>query len=262
MKLIQYFKSLIKPPIKSVALVLSGGGARGAIHLGVLHAFDENNIKIEAISGSSIGAIIGALYCAGTTPMEMKNLMESKKFSSLFNLSWSKRGLLTMNKLKKTLNSFIPINEFKSLKIPFYCSASNFDNGTYEILNKGDLITAVAASASIPILFEPVEINGQHYVDGGILNNLPIEPLLNKYKNIVGIHINNYAPLRASNFRTVAERIFNMVSIQNVRPKLKQCDYVIEPYMKKFYPGLDFRHTEELFEIGYKEGLEFIKKYC
>lgn len=262
MQILQYIKSLIKPPLNSVALVLSGGGARGVIHLGVLQAFDENQIKIEAVSGSSMGAIIGALYCADIPPKEIKTLMKSKKFASIFHLSWNKKGLLAMTRLKKTLNKFIPINEFKSLKTPFYCCVSNLDTGTYEIINSGSLAIAVSASASIPILFEAIEINGQHYVDGGLFNNLPVEPLLNKYKNIVGVHVNNYKNSKAHSIRAVAERVFTLVSKQNVEPNLKKCDYVIDPYLDKPYRVLDFRHTNTLFEIGYQEGLKFIKKHC
>lgn len=260
MKLVQYIRSLIKPSLKSVALVLSGGGARGVIHLGILQAFDEHHIKVEAVSGSSMGAIIGALYCAGIPPMQIKTLMKTKKFASVFHLSWNKKGLLAMTRLKKTLNEFIPINEFNALKIPFYCCVSNLDTGTYEIIDKGDLTEAVSASASIPILFEAIEINGQQYVDGGLFNNLPVEPLLNKYNNIVGVHVNNYKNSKANNIRAVAERVFTLVSKQNVEPNLLKCDYVIEPYLDKPYRVLDFRHTNTLFEIGYQEGLKFINK--
>jgi len=261
MKLLQFLRTFTKTPLTNVALVLSGGGARGAIHLGVLKAFDENEIKVDAISGSSIGAIIGALYCAGISPLEIKSIMRSKKFASVFHLSWNKKGLLTMTRLRKTLGQFIPINDFKSLKTPFYCCISNLDTGTYEIVDSGDLGLAVSASASIPILFEPVKINGYHYVDGGLFNNLPIEPLKEKYKNIVGVHVNNYQQTTTNNLRAVAERVFTLVSKQNVEPNLKLCDFVIEPLLDQSYRVFDFRHTDELFEIGYEEGLKFISKY-
>lgn len=258
MNLIKQIKSFIFPPIKNISLVLSGGGARGAIHLGVLQALNENNVKIDAISGTSMGAIIGALYCAGKEPKEILNLMNSQKFASLFRLSWNKKGLLTMTRLKKTLKEFIPINDFKSLKIPFFCCVSNLDTGKFEILDSGNLALAVTASASIPILFEPVEINNQHYVDGGLFNNLPVEPFLNEYKNILGIHVNNYKNSKAKNIRNVAERIFTLVSKQNVVPNLEKCTFVIEPLLEKSFKVLDFSKTKTLFDIGYNEGQKFI----
>lgn len=261
MKIISYIKSILNPPIKGVALVLSGGGARGVIHLGVLQALDENNIKVEAISGTSMGAIIGALYCSGVSPIEIKSIMKSKKFASVFHLSWNRRGLLAMTRLIKTISDFIPTNEFDSLKIPFYCCVSNLDTGKYEIIESGNLTKAVSASASIPVLFEPVEINDQHYVDGGLFNNLPVEPLINNYKNILGVHVNNYKPSRAKNIRNVAERVFNLVSKQNVDPNLIKCDYTINPVLDKAYNVLDFSNTNLLFDLGYKEGIKFIEKY-
>jgi len=162
------FKKVVKQcekPVKSVSLVLSGGGARGAIHLGVLKAFDDHNIKIDGISGTSIGAIIGALYC---------------------------EGLLKMDKLIKLLSEWIPENDFKALKIPYYSCVSNFDSGNYEILSEGDLYKSIVASASIPVVFEPVTINDNLYIDGGLYNNLPVEPLLKNSKCIIGVHVNNY----------------------------------------------------------------------
>lgn len=258
MNLINKIKSFLFPPIKSVSLVLSGGGARGAIHLGVLQALNENNIKIDAISGSSMGAIIGALYCAGREPKEILTLMSSQKFASLFRLSWNKKGLLAMTRLRKTLKEFIPINNFESLRTPFYCCVSNLDTGNFEIIESGNLALAVTASASIPILFEPVEINNQHYVDGGLFNNLPVEPFLNKYKNILGVHVNNYKNSKAKNIRNVAERIFTLVSKQNVVPNLEKCTFVIEPLLEKSYKVLDFSKTKTLFDIGYQEGIKFI----
>jgi NTE family protein len=260
MNLTRFIRSLSRRPLNSVALDLSGGGARGAIHLGVLQAFDENKIKIEAISGTSIGAIIGALYCAGVSPLEIKDLFKSQMFASIFHLSWNKRGLLKMARLKKTFKIFIPVNDFKSLEIPFYCCVSNLDSGSCEIFDKGDLNKVVSASASIPILFEAVEINGQHYVDGGLFNNLPVEPLLNKYKNIVGVHVNNYKVSKARNIRAVAERVFNLISKQNIKPNIQKCDFMIEPFLDKPFRVLDFRETNALFEIGYQEGLKFIRQ--
>ncbi len=258
MKLIEFIKSFIKKTPDSLSLVLSGGGARGAIHLGVMQALDEHEIKIEAVSGTSIGAIVGALYCAGMSPLEIKKLMETKKFASVFQLSWNRKGLLTMTKLKKTLAEFIPVNDFQSLRTPFYCCVSNLESGKFEIIDKGDLSRAVLASASIPILFAPIEINGQHYVDGGLLNNLPVEPFQGK-SNVLAIHVNNYKYLGSENIRSIAERVFTLVSRQTARNKLEKCDYVIEPLLDKTYRVLDFRNTGELFDIGYNEGLKFVR---
>jgi len=256
MKFFNYFKSSNKKKPEGFNLVLSGGGARGAIHLGVLQAFDENNIKINAVSGTSIGAVVGSLYCAGVKPNEIKETMKSSRFANIFQLSLNK-GLLKMTKLKKALAELIPVNDFNSLKIPFYCCVSNLDSGKYEIIDSGELSKAVLASASIPIIFAPVELNNNHYVDGGLLNNLPVDPFKGE-KNVIGIHVNKQTYNGANNMRGVAERVFTLISKQSVDKNREQCQYFIEPILNKSYNVLDFGSTQELFDIGYKEGIRFV----
>lgn len=244
--------------INEVVVALSGGGARGAIHLGVLQAFDDHNIRVKAISGSSIGSIIGALYCAGHSPLKIKSFMNTKEFLKVFSISIKKQGLLDMKKLIKLLSSYIPENDFKTLKIPFYSCVSNLEGGYFEILNQGNLYKSIAASASIPIIFEPVLINDQYYIDGGLFNNLPVEPLLG-LKSIVGVHVNNYKPSDEMNIASSAEKIFTHVIRSNVKPQLEKCDFVIEPYISKHIGVLDFSQTNFLFDLGYKSGLELIE---
>ncbi|MEN8137387.1 MAG: patatin-like phospholipase family protein [Bacteroidota bacterium] len=253
-------KKLQNNKVKSVSLALSGGGARGAIHLGVLKAFDENNIKIDAVSGTSIGAIIGALYCAGNSPDYIKTFTNTKSFKKIFAFSLNNKGLLKMDKMIKLLSTLIPENDFDKLKTPFYSCVSNLDEGTFEILENGDLYKSIVASASIPIVFEPVTIKGKSYIDGGLFNNLPVDPLINKKCKIIGVHVNNYKPSEKENMLSSAERIFTQIIKSNVKPQLKKCDYIIEPYISKHIGVLNFNKTDLLFEIGYKEAKKLIKE--
>ena len=245
--------------IKSVSLALSGGGARGAVHLGVLQAMDEYNIKIEAISGTSIGSIIGALYSSGLSPKQLKDMFNTQSFRKILQFSWGKEGVLNMTKLIKLLSTLITDNDFKKLNIPFYSCVSNLNKGEYEILQTGDLFKSIAASASIPVLFAPIEINGEYYLDGGLFNNLPIEPLLKNHKNIVGVHVNNYQKSYENDAKSNAEKIFTHVIALNVAPKLSECDFVINPFIKKHVGVLDFESTDYLFNIGYKEACRLIE---
>lgn len=240
-----------------VAVALSGGGARGAIHLGVLQAFDDHNISVKAISGTSIGSVIGALYCAGASPIEIRSFMNTKVFLKVFSVSIKKQGLLNMKRLIKLLSNLIPENDFKALKIPFYSCVSNLENGGFEILSQGDLFKSIVASASIPVVYEPVLINGQYYMDGGLFNNLPVEPLLG-LKNIVGVHVNNYKPSNEMNIASSAEKIFTLLIKSNVKPQLDKCDFVIEPYISNHIGVLDFSQTDFLFDLGYESGLNLI----
>lgn len=247
-------------PITNVAIALSGGGARGAIHLGVLHALDENKIKVNAISGTSIGSIIGALYCAGHSPNEIRTFMNTTSFRKVFNFSWNKKGLLNMDKLIVMLSEYIPKNSFDALDIPFYSCLSNLDKGFFEILNSGDLYKTIAASASVPIIFEPITINGNYYIDGGLFNNLPVDPLLNNYENIIGVHVNNYKPSVNVDMKSSAEKIFTHIIKLNVKPQVDKCDYIIEPYIEKNIGVFDFNNTDFLFDLGYKEANKLIEQ--
>ena len=247
--------------MKTLAVVLSGGGARGSIQLGALQALDENNIKIDAISGTSIGSVIGSLYSAGVKPYAILDIIKSKGFRDLFHFTWHKNGLMDMRKLKAILKENIKTNSFESLKIPMYVCVSNIDKGEYEIFNSGSLFNVITASASIPIVFEPVKIGKYYYVDGGLFNNLPVEPFVGKYDDILGIHVNNYKNKDKHNMKAMADRIVNLVIKQNVAPNLDKCTYIINPNVDNKFSTLNFINTEELFDLGYKHGLEFAKTY-
>ena len=259
-RLSKLVNKLTKKPVNSVAVVLSGGGSRGAIEVGVLQALDEYNINVEAISGTSIGAIVGVFYSGGLPPLKIKEIMENQTFRKIFNIAWNKKGLLTMGEVLKLLEKYHPDKTFESLNIPFYACAANLDTQRCEIFSTGDLHQAVVASASIPVLFQPVVINGYHYIDGGLYNNFPIEPLLKKYDYILGVHINNIKPPEKYSAVDIAERVFTAVVKQNVEAKLSKCDYLISPYLEDNYGIIDFRKTDKLFKIGYDEGVRFAKK--
>ncbi len=257
-KLFKKLRKLTRKPVDSIAVVLSGGGSRGAIEVGVLQALDENGIKVKAISGTSIGAIIGVLYSAGMSPLIMREIMARQTLTKIFHFSWNKKGLLSMNELLKIFKKYNVQNSFDLLNIPFYACASNLDTEKGDIFSSGDLFQSVIASASIPLLFEPVVINNQHYIDGGLYNNFPIEPLLDKYPYILGIHVNNYKEPVDYNALAIAERVFSAVVRRNIVPKLNKCDYLIDPFLENRSGIIDFRQTDKLFEIGYNEGIKFI----
>ncbi|MEN8125582.1 MAG: patatin-like phospholipase family protein [Bacteroidota bacterium] len=251
----------IKKNKKNVSLVLSGGGARGAMHIGVLKALDEHNFNIEAISGTSMGAIIGLLYCQGISTDEILKILSNNSFFNFFKYNREKGGFLSMKRIKNIFEKHIPHNDFKQLKIPFFCCATNLDSGEYKIFNYGDLHNSVIASASIPIIFKPIMINKKLYIDGGLFNNLPIQPLIDYgYQNIIGVHADNYKLSDKNDTYTVAEKVFANILRHNVRPNLAKCDYVIEPYLEKQYGILDFKKINELYEIGYQEGKKLVER--
>ncbi len=245
---------------KTIALALSGGGNRGAIHIGVLHAFDVNNIKIDAISGTSAGAIVGAMYCAGRSAIELKAILESQTIGKMLHFSLKKTSVANLKGLRKVLSSHISNNSYDSLIRKLYVCASNMDDAQFEIFSSGDLFTHVCASSCVPIIFEPVIINNQHYIDGGLFNNLPVDPLINNYHTVIGVHVNNYKIKDSYTMKTIASHIFSTVIKENVKRNMPKCDFVINPKLEKSYSTFSKKNTNLLFDIGYKEGMEFLIK--
>ena len=158
-------------------IVLSGGGARGFAHLGVLLALNEAGIFPDIISGTSAGALIGVLYADGYTPGEIMKLLDANTSFHYIRPTVPKEGLLQISGIIKILRDNLRAKTFEELKLPLIVAATNLNYGRIEYFSAGELLQPVIASASIPVLFKPVLINGCLFVDGGVLDNLPIKPV-------------------------------------------------------------------------------------
>ena len=149
-------------------IVLSGGGARGFSHLGVLQALNEANIYPDIISGTSIGAIVGSLYADGNKPYEIFNLFSKNTRLDYFSLTVPKDGLLQISGMARILRETLKAKTFEELKLPLYVAATDLNNGKIVYFSKGELLRPVIASASIPVIFKPLIIDKTFYVDGGV----------------------------------------------------------------------------------------------
>ncbi|HQK70989.1 MAG: patatin-like phospholipase family protein [Bacteroidales bacterium] len=241
-------------------LVLSGGGARGFAHVGVLKALNEAGIFPDAVAGTSAGAIAGVLYCDGYTPDEIMNIMRSRSWLEYMRPSVSKTGLLSISGVQKILKEHLRAKTFDELKIKLYVTATDFNNGKAVYFEKGDLVKTVIASASIPVIFKPVIIEGITYFDGGVLDNLPIQPLEGKCRVIIGSYVNPTGPEK--NFNSlikIAERTFLLNLSREVNSKATRFDLLIAPTELKNYPVLDPEKSEEIFRIGYETTRELLK---
>ena len=158
-------------------LVLSGGGTRGFAHLGALKALHENNIEPDIIAGVSAGSIVGAFYADGKDADLALKALTSKKLLGLLELMVPKNGLLKMSGFVKSLNQTLTAKTFEELKIPLRIYAVNINTAEFARFDSGELIPAIVASSSIPVVFPPVYIRGQYYLDGGLINNFPVEEL-------------------------------------------------------------------------------------
>ncbi len=239
-----------------IGVCLSGGGARGAAHLGVLKALETLKIPIYAISGTSIGAIIGALYASGIPINEIYDIRNQLKTKQFFKLRLPFEGIGHLGILNKILHEKIKTNDFSALKHKLHVCVSNLITGDYEIISEGNLFEPLAASASIPFIFPTQHIKNAIYVDGGLLNNFPIEPLKNTCHITIGSNVCPHGQLpttkRLKTLRDITERTFSLSIWNNVQPRLSQCDIIVEPENMFDFHLFDFSKSEQLIELGYK----------
>ena len=235
-----------------IGLALSGGGARGFAHLGIIKALEELGIAIDQISGPSAGAIVGAFYCHGHKPDEILEIVTSTGFLKSVRPAWSWTGLLSMDGFKEVMHKHLPKNSFESLKIPLTVAATEIRLGKVVYFNSGELISRVIASSTVPALFDPMLLDGHVYVDGGIMDNLPVRPLVGKCDFIIGCHSNPVEQrIDIKNVKEVTERSLLIAINVNSSFSKAQCNVVIEPPELGKFTTFDLSRGKEIFDIGY-----------
>lgn len=248
-------------------LVLSGGGVRGAAHAGVIKALEEHGIVPEAVAGASIGAIVGSMYAGGYSWSDILDLFEQNPVMFKWSLiGHPKPGFIDTDQFIRLFERYFPDDRFEMLKKPLYISATDIENGRSRIFSSGPLIRPILASAAYPIVFTPVQIDGVLYADGGIMNNFPAEPLMDRCEHLVGVYVNP-VPLQkmaAKSLKSglaVAERAYHLSMAKDVAHKLDQCTIQISPEPLAEYDTFDLMKASEIFEVGYKAGKKALKNY-
>jgi NTE family protein len=241
-------------------LVLSGGGARGFAHLGVIQALNEAGIYPDVISGPSAGAIVGVLYADGYTPKEILELLNSGSRLDFMRPTLPREGLLQIGGIMKILKSSLSATKFEELKIPLYVAATDLNHGVSVYFSSGELLDPVMASASIPVLFQPVIINNNYYVDGGVLDNLPIKPIENNCHFLIGSFVNPVGFVEKINgLINIAERTFMLSMSKEIIEKARKFDLFVAPPELRNYKILDPEKASELYLIGYNATHEKLK---
>ncbi len=236
-----------------IGLALSGGGARGFAHLGIIKALEELGIVISELSGTSAGAIAGAFYCYGHKPDQILEIISSTGFLKSVRPAWSWAGLLSMDGFKEVMHKYLPENSFGSLKIPLTVAATEIRLGKITYFNSGELISSVIASSTIPALFNPMILDGHVYVDGGIMDNLPVRPLVGKCDFIIGCHSNPVEQrFDIKNVKEVTERSLLIAINVNSSHSKAHCNVVIEPPDLGKFSTFDLSKGKEIFGIGYQ----------
>lgn len=195
---------------EKIGLVLSGGGVRAIAHIGLIKVLLENNIVPTQISGTSAGALIAALYASGYDADEMLSFFKETPILKFSLYALRKPGLIDSEKFTCFFEKFFPINSFENLNYPVTITATNLISGNLEYFNKGELIKPLIASSAIPPIFSPVEINGDFYSDGGILNNFPVEPLTDPCTKIIGSFVNSITKIDKSEINSSLKLLYRV----------------------------------------------------
>lgn len=267
-----------------IGVVLSGGGAKGMAHVGVLKVLEELNIPIDYIAGTSMGAIIGGLYAYGYSAHELDSILRATDWSKLLNDAPDWRDVFYMNKNSYLLNlpwgmkdekmNFSPVGllkgqhvnnlfytltsqsyrykTFEDFNIPFFCVAADIVNGQPAYLDSGNLAVAMRASMAIPSVFTPVRLDSMMLVDGGVLNNFPVDKMWEKDVDIViGVDVGfSYAGVEHVNsFMDVLEEVIFMGSKTRVMANRNSCDVFIKPNMKGLSTA-SFNKTDSILARG------------
>ena len=249
------------PEVKyRTGIVLSGGGARGFAHLGVLQALNEADIFPDIVSGTSAGALAGALFCDGHTPNEILKIMKRQSKLDYMRPVVPRDGLLQISGVVKLLENNLKAKTFEELKLPLVVCATDLNHGKSVYISNGELITAVIASSSIPVLFKPVIINKIYYVDGGVLDNLPIKPIQNKCNLLIGSFVNPVGYEESiSGLITIAMRVFMLDQTKEMLEKKKYFDLLIAPPKLTKFGILEIEKADEIYEMGYKQTKERLR---
>lgn len=243
-------------------IVLSGGGARGFAHIGVLKALNENNVFPSRISAVSAGSIVGSLYADGKKPDEIFEIFSELDIYKFLRVYRPRFGVLKAEGLRKTLSKSLSVNKLEDLGIPLTISATNFTKAQTEYFDEGSIVDAVMASSAIPLLLKPYTIKGQMYVDGGLMNNLPVEPLIGHCDYIIGVNVNPVREVtRFRSFRNFADRVMHLAIRANVNSNIPKCDMYIEPPGLMDYHLLKVSSSQQIYEAGYEHTMKLIEKY-
>ena len=266
-----------------IGLVLSGGGAKGLAHIGALKVIDSLGIKIDYIGGTSMGAVVGALYASGYSGTQLDSIFKQIDFEKLINddvprasktfyerensekyaitlpfkdykiqlPSAISRGQNVFNLLTRLTLHVSDVNKFENLPIPFFCIATNIETGKQIILDQGSLPQAISASGSLPSLFQPIYIGDNIYTDGGVVNNYPIDELRDKGMDvIIGVDVQD-GLLERDNLESAPDillQISNFRTIKAMAEKSKKTDIYIKPDIKNYSV------------VSFDQGTKIIKK--
>jgi len=244
----------MKNPFAGIGLALGGGAVLGGAHIGVLRALDEAEIPIHFVAGTSVGALIGALYAGGLSWREMESMALDMNWFDVSRVRLSRFGLLSNRKIGNIVKEHLGEMGFADTRIPLAMVATDISSGEKVVLHSGDLARAVMASTCVPGVFVPVEIDGRMLVDGGVVENVPLSPLQEMGAGyILGVDLN--AKIECRRPRNIVEvllKTFDFMLLNATRLQTERADYMIAPDLSRFNMINTYR-IGELIDVGYRD---------
>ena len=260
----------VSAQIKEIGITLSGGGALGFAHIGVLQALEDCGIKPDIVSGTSMGALIAAMYANGLSPQDIFEMVKVEQFdriASFTNISIKNirdlGGASSHEKLHTLLLKYLPHNSFDSLEIPCYVFISNLTKERGEVHHSGGrLVEYLEASSAIPGVFAPVVIDSSICVDGGVFNNLPAQYIRSHCKVLIAVDVNPAEfrkPMKKIN--DILQRSLSLLIYENTREGRAVCDHIIKVPVNFTYSSMDFNKFYNIYQIGYRTGLDYVRNH-
>ena len=245
-------------------LVLSGGGFRGVAHIGVIKAMEEYGIRPACVAGTSSGAIIGALYAAGYNHRDIFSFVEGVNIFSIYKYARNKPGFVDTEKFFNDFAEILPEDSFDSLEVPLFVTATNILNGKAKVFHSGKLIRPVLASAAFPGVFSPIKIDDHYYIDGGTLNNFPVDLIKEQCDEIIGVYVNPFQSIGFDELKHsyhVMERAYQIRSASNAISKFGDCDILIKPSGLNKYGTFSLKERRPVMELGYRAAVKELAAY-
>ena len=237
-----------------LGVAFSGGGAKAAAHCGALQALKEFGIRPDVVSGTSAGSLVAAFWSAGFTPVQMIGMFrEMNFFKDIVSPTRPRGGLFDSAPLLELLQEKLPYSDIEDLPVPTYIVAADMDHGCPKVFSKGKLAPRLVASCSIPIIFKPMVINGVHYVDGGVFQNLPVPAIRELCDKVIAFSVRQIEPEPyRDNLVYVAMRAYSMMFMSNIMADSRLADTYIE--LNTDGCGVyDMSSIEKLFRRGYAD---------
>lgn len=240
---------------KSIGLVLSGGGVRGMAHIGVIKAMEEFGLDAKIVAGSSVGALIGALYANGNSVLDMMRFFKETPLFKYNFFALAKPGLINTERYIDIFKAYFPHDSFEDLKKELHVVATNLELGQEEFITKGELIKPLLASAALPPVFSPVSYKDMLYADGGIMNNFPSEPVVGKVDFVIGSNVSIVSKSLKKDLNNSIQltgRVTGLMIYAINREKIDKCNLVFEPQELEHIGILDRKGLEKAYAIGYE----------